>query len=72
MNPAITSTAWDAGLSTRIVLFRDWGWEGRQVRFARVVKSNGVLLGSNVAMAQLIAFTIESVRILYFCVIYVL
>jgi hypothetical protein len=54
--PSVSSTAWDAGISTRVVLFRDFGavkvtpasddepkavgWRG-----ASVIKANGRLLG---------------------------
>jgi hypothetical protein len=61
--PAISSTAWDAGVAKSIVLFRDWGWEGKQVRFARLLKVDGVPVGTQEARARLVAFTIESVCI---------
>ena len=60
--PAISSTAWDAGLATIIVLFRDWGWEEKEVRFAKVLKVDGVLTGSGERREKVITFTIESVR----------
>lgn len=61
--PAISSTAWDDGIGTRIALFRDWGWEGKQVRFAGVLKADGVNLSGKGAMGRVIAFTIETVRV---------
>jgi len=61
---AISSTAWDAGLTTIIALFRDWGWERKQVRFAKVLKADGLAVGGKGGVGKLLAFTIESVRIL--------
>jgi hypothetical protein len=59
---AILSTAWDAGIATSVALFRDWGWEGKQVRYARVLRADGVSIGGNGAVGKVLAFTIESVR----------
>lgn len=42
--PAINANAWDQGVSTRLVLFRDWLWDGVEARglhFAAVQKLNG-------------------------------
>ncbi len=61
--PAVSSTAWDAGIATSIALFRDWGWDGKQVRYARVMRANGVADGGKGAVGKVLAFTIESVRI---------
>lgn len=58
---AISSTAWDAGLATSITLFRDWGWEGKQVRYARVLKADGIGLGGKGGFGKVLAFIIESV-----------
>lgn len=60
---AISSTAWDAGIATSIALFRDWGWEGKQVRYARVLRADGAAVGGKGAVGKVLAFTIESVRI---------
>jgi len=43
--PAIASTAWDAGISLRVVLFRDWAVKGKDVRLAVVVKAEGRAVG---------------------------
>lgn len=57
--PAVSSTAWDAGIAARIVLFRDWGWDGQhEVRFARVLKADGVAVGDN---ADPVPFVVEPV-----------
>jgi hypothetical protein len=46
--PAINITAWDQGLATRVVLFRDWGWGEEEGvdggRLAMVMKAEGVSL----------------------------
>ena len=42
--PAITATVWESGISTRLVLFRDWIWDGdtaQGLHFAGVQKLNG-------------------------------
>ncbi len=42
--PAITATAWDSGIATRIALFQDWIWDGDQpqtLHFAGIQKLNG-------------------------------
>jgi hypothetical protein len=59
--PAISSTAWDAGIPARIVLFRDWGWDRQQVRFARVLKAEGTVVGGNTGAAKGIPFIIGPV-----------
>lgn len=64
--PAIMSKAWDAGIASRILLYRDWGWNGKQVRFATVLKADGVIGGKG-GVGTVIAFTIENVRILSRC-----
>lgn len=67
LHPAISGTAWDAGISTRIVLFRDWmfqasGSAGSQgeympgVRFAGVMKAKGV---SYEGVGKVVTFMIE-------------
>jgi len=46
--PAINTTAWEQGLSCRVALFRDWGWNDEDgnaindVRLAEMVKVEGV------------------------------
>ena len=42
--PAVMGSAWEQGISTRLLLFRDWaagGMESRALRFAAVQKLNG-------------------------------
>jgi hypothetical protein len=56
--PAVSSTAWDAGIGSRVLLFRDWGWDGKQVRLARVLKADGVVATTSGA-SNVVAFTIE-------------
>lgn len=54
LHPAISSTAWDTGIGTRLVLFRDWMFQTADasssqgdcvagVRFAGVVKAKSIL-----------------------------
>lgn len=59
--PAITSTAWDAGISTRIVLFRDWGWEDEAIRFAGVLKTMGATVNGRSGVGRVAAFKIAEV-----------
>ena len=65
--PAITMKAWDVGIASRIVLFRNWlsRMEGvaqmkqlQGVRFAAVIKAGGV---SRDGLGVLVSFTIEKV-----------
>lgn len=62
--PAINATVWEQGISTRLVLFRDWlaqrGAEVRSVRFAAVQKLNGKDV--SIAGSGLCAFTVQEVR----------
>lgn len=42
--PAVMGSAWEQGISTRLLLFRDWtsdGLESRALHFAAVKKLNG-------------------------------
>ncbi|KAL2121490.1 hypothetical protein VTJ04DRAFT_5517 [Mycothermus thermophilus] len=59
--PAINATVWEQGISTRLVLFRDWlaqrGAEVRSVRFAAVQKLNGKDV--SIAGSGLCAFTVQ-------------
>ncbi|KAI9746193.1 MAG: hypothetical protein M1818_000874 [Claussenomyces sp. TS43310] len=57
--PAVSSTAWDSGIATRIVLFRDWGWEKTQVRFARIVKASGTSTKGREGVGRIIPFVID-------------
>lgn len=67
--PAISSTAWDTGISTRIVIFRDWLFRAsdaasRQeeyipgVRLAGVMKAKGI---SYEGFGKVVTFAIEKV-----------
>lgn len=68
IHSAVSGTSWDAGISARIFLFRDWLFnsteESRQgnfvpgVRFAGVSKAGGV---SYEGLGQIISYTIEKV-----------
>ena len=67
MYPAVSGTAWDAGISTRIMVFRDWIFQATDavssqgeyvpgIRLAGVVKAKGV---SCEGLGKLAMFTIE-------------
>ncbi|SLM33669.1 P-loop containing nucleoside triphosphate hydrolase [Lasallia pustulata] len=67
LHPSISGTAWDGGISNRIVLYRDWltlqegdgssqGKEVRGARFAGVVKASGVLYSG---LGRVVPFTVE-------------
>ncbi len=69
MHPAIAGTAWDSGISTRIVIFRDWVFKAKDaasnheeyvsgVRLAGVMKAKGV---SYEGVGKVVLFTIEKV-----------
>ena len=66
--PAISGTAWDSGISCRIVLFRDWLFQSNDassrrdhiytVRFAGMIKARGLTYEGTGRVA---AFVIEKV-----------
>ena len=68
LHPPLSSTAWESGLSTRIVLFRDWAFRSSEgsynreyisgVRFAGVQKAAGVSYADG---GKIIPFIIEQV-----------
>lgn len=62
--PAINASAWGQGMSTRLVLFRDWlegdDYEERALRFAAVQKLNGKELAAGEGDALICAFNIEA------------
>lgn len=68
LHPALTSTAWDAGIGARIVLWRDWVYgsaEGSNlrefipgVRFAGVIKAGGIPYEG---LGKVVSFTIDKV-----------
>jgi hypothetical protein len=60
--PAINASIWDQGISTRLVLFRDWlldGIETHGLHFAGIQKLNGKAVPTTVNSAC--AFTVEEV-----------
>ena len=70
--PAISGVEWENGVSTRLVLFRDWVRQGkandpvdadrlRKARFVGLVKANGVGLAEEGGVGNVVPFTIESV-----------
>ena len=66
--PAISTAAWEQGLGSRVVLFRDWGWDDEEgntitdVRLVEVVKAEGVLVVQG--RRRLFGFSIGNVRLL--------
>lgn len=69
LHPSISGTAWDGGISNRVVLYRDWltvhegdgSSQQKQIhgaRFAGVVKASGV---SHSGLGKIVSFTIEKV-----------
>jgi len=70
--PAMSGVEWENGVSTRLVLFRDWmSGEGtynklnatrlRRARFVGLNKANGVTLAKEGGVGNVVAFTIEHV-----------
>jgi hypothetical protein len=70
--PAISGAEWDNGISTRMVLFRDWvPGQGKstsadtarlqRARFAGVLKANGVILANEGGVSNVVPFTVERV-----------
>lgn len=70
--PAISGAEWESGVSTRLVLFRDWipgqgKWSDadadklRKARFVGVVKANGVTMADEGGVGDVVPFAIESV-----------
>ncbi|KAK3062835.1 hypothetical protein LTS18_003267 [Coniosporium uncinatum] len=64
--PALSSLEWDNGISTQLVIFRDWPpsdkvkdarWQ--RVRFVGAIKVNGALLGGDGGVGTVVPFTIE-------------
>jgi hypothetical protein len=71
--PAISGIEWENGISTRLVLFRDWVRYGRarnnvdadslqKARFVGLVKANGVALAEEGGVGNVVPFTIDHVR----------
>lgn len=61
--PSISSTAWDAGIANRVVLFQDFGLEyGKEsTRHAGVLKAAGIAGLSNGGMEKAVSFAIRDV-----------
>lgn len=60
--PAINARLWEEGISTRLVLFRDWIWEEDKpcgVSFAAVQRFNG--RECSLSMERLAAFKVDGV-----------
>ena len=72
--PAVSGTAWDSGISNRIVLFRDWLFLAQDTssqpehvpgaRFAGITKAKGVAYNG---FDRTVAFTIEQVNACTIC-----
>jgi hypothetical protein len=71
--PAISGIEWENGVSTRLVLFRDWVRHGKaktkahadslqKARFAGLVKANGIALAEEGGVGNVVPFTIDHVR----------
>lgn len=61
--PAVNATVWEQGISTRLVLFRDWVWQGRKltsVFLAGIQKIDGKLVHDGVEHVS--AFKVGAVR----------
>ncbi len=58
-------TAWEQGLSCRVALFRDWGWDDEDgkpvddVRLVQIIKVEGVLVPES--RPKIFGFTIDEV-----------
>lgn len=70
--PAISGTEWDNGISTRLVLFRDWvpgqgKWSDanadrlQEARFVGAVKTNGATLANEGGVGNVVPFTVDCV-----------
>jgi hypothetical protein len=70
--PAISGVEWENGVSTRLVLFRDWIRQAKvkdtadphrllKARFAGLVKVNGTALADEGGVGSVVSFTIENV-----------
>ncbi|KAF2636926.1 P-loop containing nucleoside triphosphate hydrolase protein [Massarina eburnea CBS 473.64] len=59
--PAISGAEWENGISTRVVLFRDWA--AQKARFAGILKTNGVTLADEGGVGEVVPFSIDSVRL---------
>lgn len=60
--PALNASVWEQGLSTRLVLFRDWlldGSETRGLHFVAIQKLNGKDVGA--LLKSVCAFRVDQV-----------
>lgn len=60
--PAVNATVWDQGVSSRLVLFRDWIWQGNKpvsVFLAGLQKLDGK--ATDEAVESIVAFKVELV-----------
>lgn len=73
--PAISGVEWENGVSTRLVLFRDWVRQAsnndsadadrlRRARFVGLVKANGVALADEGGVGSVVPFVIDQVSVL--------
>ncbi|KAF6224742.1 hypothetical protein HO133_009936 [Letharia lupina] len=71
LHPAISGTGWDTGISTRMVIFRDWVFQASEtassqgeyipgVRLAGVMKAKGI---SYEGVGKVVMFVIEKTRL---------
>jgi len=68
--PSISAPPWEQGLSCRVALFRDWGWDDADgdgkgkavgdVRIAEIVKIEGRGVGNR--RRRCVGFVIDEVR----------
>ncbi|KAF2734588.1 P-loop containing nucleoside triphosphate hydrolase protein [Polyplosphaeria fusca] len=69
--PAISGTEWDNGISTRLVVFRDWvpakgKWNDmdadklRKARYVGVLKANGVIMAEEGGIGNVVPFAVDS------------
>ncbi|KAL5117103.1 hypothetical protein ACEQ8H_004928 [Pleosporales sp. CAS-2024a] len=69
--PAVSGVEWETGVSTRLVLFRDWTHQGKQqedtadsdrlrkARFAGLVKVNGTVLADEGGVGSVVLYSVE-------------
>ncbi|KAF2847042.1 P-loop containing nucleoside triphosphate hydrolase protein [Plenodomus tracheiphilus IPT5] len=68
--PAMSGVEWENGISTRLVLFRDWmqnedttdkagAARSRRARFVGLTKANGIALAEEGGVGNVVAFTVE-------------
>lgn len=60
---AVNASVWEQGVATRLVLFRDWAWQGKRlgsVFMAGMQKLDGK--AANDVVVRMAAFDVEPVR----------